>query len=55
MEAREVEDLVLVSVTMAMGAGLFGRSLAELIGRDPERTREVAAQTLRAFVATQRG
>jgi hypothetical protein len=55
MAAHEVEDLVLVSVTLAMGAGLFGRSLAALIGRDPERTREVAAQTLRAFVATRRG
>jgi AcrR family transcriptional regulator len=54
MAAHEVEDLVLVSVTLAMGAGLFGRSLAALIGRDPDRTREVAAQTLRAFVATRR-
>lgn len=53
--AREVEDLVLVSVTLAMGAGLFGRALAELIGRDPERTREVAVHVLRTFVAGRRG
>jgi AcrR family transcriptional regulator len=54
LNTREVEDLVLVSVALAMGAGLFGRSLAQLIGRPAGRTRKVAAEALRAYVATRR-
>jgi len=53
LDAQQAEDLVLVSVTLAMGAGLFGRSLAQLIGRPAGRTREVAAEVLRTFVAAQ--
>ncbi len=53
--AQQAEDLVLISVTLAMGAGLFGGSLAELIGRAPGRTREVAADVLRAYVGAQTG
>ncbi len=40
------EDLILLSVTMAMGAGFFGASLAELIGKPPERARELTLQLL---------
>lgn len=53
--AKQAEDLVLISVTLAMGAGLFGRSLAELIGRPAGRTRKVAADALRAYVGAQNG
>jgi AcrR family transcriptional regulator len=49
VNARQAEDLVLASVTLAMGAGLFGRSLAELIGRPPGRARKVATEVLRAY------
>lgn len=52
---KQAEDLVLVSVTLAMGAGLFGHALAELIGKPPGRTRKVATEMLRAFHAAQRG
>lgn len=51
---RQAEDLVLISVTLAMGVGLFGRSLAELVGKPPGRTRKVAAEMLRVFHAAQR-
>jgi hypothetical protein len=54
VNAAQAEDMVLVSVVMAMGAGLFGRSLAQLIGKPPGRTRKVAAEALRAYVATHR-
>lgn len=53
VSARQAEDFVLSSVTLAMGVGLFGRSLAELIGRPPERTRKLAADVLRAYVRAQ--
>jgi len=52
LDVAEAEDLVLVSVTMAMGAGLFGGPLAQLIGKPPSRTRKVAAEALRAYVAS---
>lgn len=43
----DVEDLVLVAVVMAMGAGLFGRSLGQLIGKPAGRARKLAVAMLR--------
>lgn len=43
-----VEDLILVNVALAMGVGLFGQSLAELMGKEPGRTRSLALGLLRA-------
>jgi len=50
---QQAEDIVLVSVTLAMGAGLFGCSLAELIGRPADRPRAAAVAALRAYVGAQ--
>ncbi|MDP2213465.1 TetR/AcrR family transcriptional regulator [Phenylobacterium sp.] len=44
-------NLVLVAVSLAMGVGLIGRSLAELVGRPPESTREAAQAFLKAGLA----
>ncbi len=52
--SKQAEDLVLISVTLAMGAGLFGHALAELVGKPPGRTRRVATEMLRVFHASQR-
>jgi AcrR family transcriptional regulator len=49
VSARQAGDLVLISVTLAMGAGLFGASLAELMGRPAGRTRKIAAEMLSAY------
>lgn len=46
--AEAAENLVLVSVVLAMGAGLFGRSLAELVGRPADTTRRLATEFLYA-------
>lgn len=51
LSAAEAEDLVLISVVLAMGAGLFGRSLATLIGKPENRSRKLVADMLRAHVA----
>ena len=51
---RQAEDLVLISVAMAMGVGLFGHSLAELMGKAEGRTRKVAVDVLRIYHAAQR-
>jgi AcrR family transcriptional regulator len=51
---RQAQDLILISVTLAMGAGLFGHALAELVGKPPGHTREVATEMLRIFHDAQR-
>lgn len=44
-------NLILVAVSLAMGVGLIGRSLAELVGRPPESTRQAALDFLNAGLA----
>jgi len=50
---QQAQDLILISVTLAMGAGLFGHALAELVGKPPGHAREVAMEMLRVFHAAQ--
>lgn len=50
-----IEDMVLVSVVLAMGAGLFGRTLAELLSKPPARTRKLATALLRTHAERLRG
>jgi AcrR family transcriptional regulator len=47
MDPTAAEDLVMVSVTLAMGVGLFGQSLGELMGRPPGDVRRLALEFLR--------
>jgi AcrR family transcriptional regulator len=51
---KQAEDLVLISVAMAMGVGLFGHSLAELMGKPEGRTRKVAVDVLRIYHGAKR-
>jgi AcrR family transcriptional regulator len=51
---KQAEDLVLISVTLAMGVGLFGHAMAELVGKPPSRARKLATEMLRIFHAAQR-
>ena len=44
-------DLVLISVVMALGTGLFGKTLAVLTGAAPERPRELAMELLSHRIA----
>ena len=44
--ADVAEDMILMSVTLALGVGLFGPSLGRLIGKPPERAREMTLQML---------
>jgi AcrR family transcriptional regulator len=48
LPADLVEDLILLSVTLAVGVGLFGPSLGQLIGKPTERARELTLQMLLA-------
>lgn len=55
VDPAAIEDFVLLSVALAMGVGLFGQSLAELMGKPPERTRQLAVDLLRWRVAALTG
>jgi AcrR family transcriptional regulator len=48
LSATRAENLVLVSVALAMGVGLFGRPLATLMGKPPGRVRKLAEDLLRS-------
>lgn len=48
VSAEVMGDFILGCVTFALGVGLFGAPLGELLGKPPERAREVALGILRA-------
>ncbi len=52
LSQAKAENLVLVSVVMALGVGLFGRTLGELIGKPPESARTLAMDVLRSHIDT---
>lgn len=51
LSRADAEDLVIVAVVLAMGTGLFGRSLATLLGKPANRARERAIELLAARLA----
>lgn len=46
------EDLILVSVLLAMGVGLFGPTLADLLGKPADAPRRLALDLLRRQIAS---
>ena len=44
------EEMILLSVTLALGVGLFGPSLARLIGKPEERAREMTLNMLLGYL-----
>ena len=45
------ENLILISVVLAMGVGLFGRTLSDLIGKPEDRARKLAVDMLQAHLS----
>lgn len=43
-------DFVLVNIILAIGVGLFGPTLSELLGRPPERARELALEMVQGRI-----
>ena len=41
-----VEDVMLVCITLALGVGLFGQTLSEMLGKPPSRAKEMALSVL---------
>ncbi len=50
-----VQDFMLVCISMALGVGLFGATLADLLGRPPERIREIALDLIEARIRQETG
>lgn len=50
-----VQDFMLVCVSMALGVGLFGETMAELLGRPPERIREIALDLIETRIRQETG
>ncbi|MFN7180972.1 TetR/AcrR family transcriptional regulator [Hyphomonas sp.] len=48
---ERLEDAILVSVILAIGTGLFGPTLSELLGKKKDRARRVALALLEAGLA----
>lgn len=49
--AREAAvDFILLNIIMAVGVGLFGPTLSELLGRPPQRARELALELIQARI-----
>jgi AcrR family transcriptional regulator len=44
-----IEDIVLASITVALGAGLFGQPLSVLLGRAPDAARKATLDALAAY------
>lgn len=59
LDPERATRLILVAVSLALGVGLIGRSLAELVGQPPDTTREAALAFLKtglsAALAADRG
>ena len=51
LTAEEAEDLIMVSVVLAMGVGLFGRAFSRLMGKSAGHTRALAMEMLAGHAA----
>ena len=43
-------DFILLNIILAIGVGLFGPTLGELLGRPPERARELALEMVQGRI-----
>lgn len=46
-------DFILLSIILAVGVGLFGPTLSELLGRPPERARDLALEMIQGRISGQ--
>jgi len=44
-------DFILLNIILAIGVGLFGPTLSELLGRPPERARELALELIQGRIS----
>ncbi|WP_309999181.1 TetR/AcrR family transcriptional regulator [Caulobacter segnis] len=51
LEREKVVDFILLNIILAVGTGLFGPTLSELLGRPPERARELALEMVQGRIS----
>jgi AcrR family transcriptional regulator len=51
LSEEQLEESILISVILALGVGLFGPTLGELLSKPPERARQIAVKLLEADVS----
>lgn len=50
VERDAIIDFILLNIVLAVGVGLFGPTLSELLGRPPERARELAQELVQGRI-----
>ena len=50
IQREAIVDFILVNIVLAIGVGLFGPTLSELLGRPPERARELALEMVQGRI-----
>lgn len=51
LERDKVVDFILLNIILAVGTGLFGPTLSDLLGRPPERARELALEMVQGRIS----
>lgn len=51
LEREKVVDFILLNIILAVGTGLFGPTLSALLGRPPERARELALEMVQGRIS----
>jgi AcrR family transcriptional regulator len=51
LDREKVVDFILLNIILAVGTGLFGPTLSELLGRPPERARELALEMIQGRIS----
>ncbi len=51
LEREKVVDFILLNIILAVGTGLFGPTLSDLLGRPPERARELALEMVQGRIS----
>jgi AcrR family transcriptional regulator len=55
IERDKVVDFILLNIILAVGVGLFGPTLSELLGRPPQRARELALELVKGRITAMGG
>lgn len=51
VDREAIVDFILLNIILAVGTGLFGPTLSELLGRPPERARELALEMVQGRIS----
>ncbi|PHY19793.1 TetR/AcrR family transcriptional regulator [Caulobacter sp. BP25] len=51
LDREKVVDFILLNIILAVGTGLFGPTLSDLLGRPPERARELALEMVQGRIS----